>query len=181
MSDSAASWVIKKFTWANLKSVLKTYFDAFYIEPYICVREELASGTAGGAFTSGAWQTRALNTEVHDTSGIASLSSNKVSLPAGTYRFRATAPGFYVAQHKCRLYNVTDAATISVGTSEISSATSTGWQTRSMVSGRFTIAGTKEISLQHQCTTTQSINGYGIASSYGVAEVYAELELWKES
>jgi len=31
MSDSAASWVIKKFTWANLKSVLKTYFDTLYL------------------------------------------------------------------------------------------------------------------------------------------------------
>ena len=30
LSDSAASWVGKKFTWANLKSVLKTYFDTLY-------------------------------------------------------------------------------------------------------------------------------------------------------
>lgn len=30
LADSAASFVLKKFTWANIKSVLKTYFDALY-------------------------------------------------------------------------------------------------------------------------------------------------------
>lgn len=30
--DSAASWVLKKFTWSNIKVALKSYFDSLYVD-----------------------------------------------------------------------------------------------------------------------------------------------------
>jgi hypothetical protein len=184
MSDSAASWAIKKFTWANLKSVLKSYFDALYIAagaalPYIYIREEQALGTNGGTFTSGAWRTRTLNTSVSDAFGfVSSLSANRITLGAGTYRFRASAPANYVNQHQTRLYNVTDAAAVANGTSAYAS-TAAGMTTRSTVTGRFTIGSPKAFELQHYCTTTQAANGFGVAAGF-VTEVYSEIEFWRE-
>jgi len=45
ISDSAASWVLKKLTWANIKATLKTYFDSLYLP--------LAGGILTGDLTLG--------------------------------------------------------------------------------------------------------------------------------
>lgn len=146
-------------------------------EAYIYIREELSSGSHGGDFNSGSWVKRSLNTEVNDAGGHASLASNQITLAAGTYRFTAWASAFKVNSHKVRLANVTDS---------IYYYGSTEWiylneevTTRSIVSGRFTIAGSKTFELQHRCTSTRATQGLGYASSIAV-EVYSEIQLWKE-
>ena len=56
-------------------------------------QDQKASGTAGGDFTSGAWQTRTLNTEVFNTITGSALAANQVTLPAGTYFLLGAAQG----------------------------------------------------------------------------------------
>lgn len=141
----------------------------------IVLREELAQHTDAGTFTSGAWQTRSLNTEAADRGGYASLSAGQVALAAGTYRLRASAPAFSVGRHQARWHNVTDGATVIAGTSEYADTV----QTRSIVAGRFTISAGKTFELQHRCENTRSTDGFGVAGNFG-AEVYAEAELWRE-
>ena len=141
----------------------------------IVLREELAQHTDAGTFTSGAWQTRSLNTEAADRGGYASLSAGQVALAAGTYRLRASAPAFSVGRHQARWHNVTDSATVIAGTSEYADTV----QTRSIVAGRFTISAGKTFELQHRCENTRSTDGFGVAGNFG-AEVYAEAELWRE-
>lgn len=148
-------------------------------DAYIYVRDEKASSTVGGTFTSGAWRTRDLNTEVNDAGGFASVGSNQVTLAAGTYRFRARAPALYVDRHQIRLANVTD-STYYYGSSAYSDASGSGRTTDSVVSGRFTIASAKVFEVQHQCLTTKTTDGFGTYAGFGNVEVYSEVEFWRE-
>ncbi len=145
---------------------------------YILLRDEKAQNTAGGTFTTGAWQTRTLNTEVADTGNHCSLSSNQFTLQPGTYRIRARAPTYLVNNHQTRLQNITDGTTTIVGTVERSAAAA-GVMTSSFLEGRFSITAAKAFELQHRCSTTGTTDGFGQQSNL-TTEVYAVVELWKE-
>lgn len=145
---------------------------------YAKVSDQKSVNTDGGTFTSGAWQTRTLNTEDSDDSGFLALSSNQVTLSAGTYIVRASAPAVQVNVHQTRLMNVTDNSVIIVGTSEFAGATGVG-VTRSWVCGKFTIGASKALELQHRAITTKATNGFGAAATF-TTEVYAEMEFWKQ-
>jgi hypothetical protein len=146
---------------------------------YVCLRDEKASGTDGGTFTSGAWRTRDLNVE-EDTSGVCTLSANQFTLTAGDYAIVASAPGVNCERHQTRLYNTTDAAMILAGLSCYSNPG--GGMSSSIIMGRFTIGSSKALELQHWCLTTAATFGLGYTSSaFGVVGVFAQVELWKIS
>lgn len=144
------------------------------------VQDQKSSGTSGGTFTSGAWQTRTLNTVLTNEISGASLSSNQVTLPAGTYYIEGKGACVNPSLNMIRLYNVTDGAVLLSGESHIS--TSTAVSSYPCVSGRFTIASTKTIRLEHRSESTSSTVGFGsaVGASFTVShEMYADLKLWK--
>lgn len=146
---------------------------------YALIREEQVSGINGGDFTSGAWQTRKLNTKVCDTGNNVTLAGNQITLLAGTYRVKCCASAYRVDQHKIKLRNISDVVDLVIGRgSRSDSADAT--ETDVTVKGRFTIASTKVIELQHRAQTSRITNGMGVASTFGVIEVYGVVELWKE-
>lgn len=140
---------------------------------YLYLQDQKSSGTDGGGATSGSWQTRTINTEVADTIG-STLSSNQFTLPAGTYKIRASAPAFSCSQHQIRLQNITDTATTLLGTSECTNPGAGDGISRSEIDGVFTIAGTKTFEIQHRVASTKATNGYGIATSWGT-EIYTNV------
>jgi hypothetical protein len=153
-------------------------------QPYWNIVEQQTSGTtghAGATFSSGSWVTRILNTTIGtNTITGASLSSNRFTLPSGTYRILVTAPAFYVDSHKIKLANITDSTDTLIGTSAHSSSANTGGiNTESKISGIFTINSSKTFEIQHRCAVSKASNGFGIASSFSVAEIYTVIELWK--
>ncbi len=146
--------------------------------PHVVVKDSKAQNTAGGTFTSGADQTRDLNTLDADSAGLATVASNQVTLPAGTYRFFIRAPGYQCGAHQAFLYNVTDSTEIKRGTTETSGATS-ATTTASVIEGRMVLSGSRALEVRHRCTTTSTTNGFGLPANFA-AEVYTVAEFWKE-
>lgn len=172
VDDPSGTPLSKKVTLANILAL----FNSNYLQ----YRDQKAQNTAGGTFTSGAWQTRDLTTEVSDVGGFGALSSNQITLAAGTYLIRASAPGWKVNRHQLRLQNVTDASTVLIGqgTYTFDNGAGDGSQSLATLQGLFTIAASKALELQHQCQTTVATKGFGVEANF-TTEVYAVVELWK--
>lgn len=155
------------FTWSSPSASLQT----------ATFNDTKSSGTAGGTFTTGAWRTRDLNTTQFNGITSASLASNQISLPAGTYYVIASAPGFYVNDHQVRLQNITDSTTTITGQNS-GSGEALIVQPSATLSGTFTIAGTKVFELQHRSGTTKADNGFGASQSWG-DNIYGQVSITK--
>lgn len=162
------------------RAQLLAALNQLYVRPLVILQDQKTQNTAGGTFSSGAWRTRDLNTKVLDTASICTLSSNQFTLPAGQYLVTGRAPAVNVDPHQARLWNVTDGALLVSGSSENASGSgATDFiQTSSVIEGAFTLTGTKTIQLQHQCTASQTGNGFGFACNFG-PEVYSYLGIRK--
>ncbi|WP_147328067.1 MULTISPECIES: hypothetical protein [unclassified Duganella] len=146
--------------------------------PYLHVREEQSSGTAGGSSGATTTQVRTLNTVVGaNTIPGASLSANKVTLPAGTYEFVAKAPTNQTGVTRLTLRNDTDSSDIMIGDNN-NAGSSSSFVIWNRVEGKFTISATKDIKLNHYTQSAVSSVGLGSATSLGT-EVYSSLQLWK--
>ena len=146
---------------------------------YAVIADQKTSGTDGGTFTSGAWRTRDLNTEVTDVDNIVSISSNQFTLQAGTYLIKARATGYDCDRHQLRIRNITDASTVRFGISNFVNQTYNVFST-AVVVGRTTISGAKVFELQHQAQSTKTTFGLRVASNFNT-EVFAEVEIYKEA
>lgn len=145
------------------------------------LRDEKSNGTNGGDLNSGAWRTRDLNTEVFDTDGFVSLSSNQFTLAAGTYRIKARAPTLQVQRNKLRIRNVTDGSTSILGASSFG-ATGVNIQAEAFLDGRVTIAGSKAFELQQIVETSVATFGGGVASSLdSTIEIFSEVWIYREA
>lgn len=149
------------------------------------VQDQKAQGTAGGAFTSGAWRTRDLNTVLVNNISGASLAGNQITLPAGMYYVEASAPAYsdtngYIERHQAILHNITDSTTLLVGmqASLYRWATGSVLSNRSYVSGVFQILEQKVVALLHRCTVSGPTNGFGQNGNF-TTEVYSDVKIWE--
>jgi hypothetical protein len=163
-------------TWGTAGSTVKVAY----------LVDEKTAGTAGGTFTSGAWQQRDLQTEYYDTIGV-TFSTNSFVLPVGTFYVDWSAPAFGVQGHQSRLYNTTTAAIVKAGTNSYSKLQTDGRaQTRSSGSALVVVSsGTETLKIEHRCYGTIATEGFGVicAGVMGstVAEVYTTVSIMQIS
>ena len=143
------------------------------------VKDETSSGNNAGSCSAGSWATRTLQTTSGDFGDFGSLSSNVITLDAGTYRVRIKCPAFRVDNHKCKLRNTTDSTDAIIGTTEKSHSSDISG-TSSFVEGVITIASSKDFEVQHRCESSMGTTDFGEANSFGVVEVYTQVSIEKE-
>lgn len=189
-ANADTNWQLTNDGTVTIGATGLTFVNMQPISQLLLVRDEKASGTDGGACVATAMptaQTRVLNTVVHNTIAGASLASNQITLPAGTYLIDASAPSSQ-NQHRAFLYNVTDAAITALGTCEnvFLNATYSGVLgidtalTRSRVLTVVTLAATKSIELRHFTSEARATTGLGAAiGNAGQNEVYSEVLIRK--
>jgi hypothetical protein len=154
--------------------------DAGSLTSVLWVRDEKASGAGGGTAAASSYTTRTLNTIKKNTISGASVASNQITLPAGTYRVSFSAPAYSVSGHQAYLYNVTDAATAISGSTAYVSGTSV--QTESGVRGtEIVLTASKVFELRHWTNTNTAGTGLGLMASSGQGEVYAQVFIEKVS
>lgn len=127
------------------------------------------------------WTQRGLNQTKKNNLASASLSSNRISLPAGTYYIDASVPVSLKINplaptiHKAKLYNVTGAADLVIGT-----VNTAFLSTASLVKGVFTLASTSNVEIRSWAS--EDCEGYYIRdlnSEGSAVSVGTEVVIWR--
>lgn len=129
--------------------------------PLLHVREEQPQGTISStSATSGSWVQRTINVvKANDISG-ASLNSNNITLPAGTYEIDADVPidmngTTETITSQSRLRDVTNNVAVLLGMSMIQNegasagVVTNSWAMNSRLKGRFILTATTVVSIEH--------------------------------
>ena len=148
------------------------------VDNFMHLQDQKASGTNGGSSVVGR-QVRTLNTVVSNTITGASLSSNEIILPAGTYILKAIATSFASNLGRLIIVNVTDTADIETGINGNNNTGDTQTSPSFIETSPFTLPATKNINLTHYLSLARATNGLGSAVSSGDVEIYADVKIWK--
>ncbi len=202
--DVKGDLVVKNQLRVNDDAVFDKGLDASYME----IIDSKLPGTAGGGFTQGDWRTRDLTTTIKTgfatsiTLAVSAGDGGQFVIPAGEYYIEASAPASNVNEHTARIADVTDlagefGATVVTGTAEFA-ADITKWrdstgsgagsamtvaasgQTRSIMTGRFTVTRSTTLELQHRCSVTQAADGFGGDNNFYVTNnIYSIVKMWQ--
>lgn len=138
------------------------------------VRDEKAQNTTGGASVTGSYVTRDLTTVVTNEITGASLATNQITLPAGTFEVVISAPAYRTNEHQAFLYDTTGAAELLRGSTEYANSGS-NVQSRSIIFGRFTLLVSSVLEVRQTFGAVNS-DGMGRAADFGT-EIYTDAQI----
>lgn len=163
------------------------------------VTYKTTSGSPSDDITAGSWQQRKLNTTVTNEISGASLGSNRITLPAGTYWIDADShfSSDQIATFQSKLYNVTDTTDTVFGTlaqctgRNLLDYDSTRYDflmydiAHSRIKGRFTTASSKVFEIRTY--STQAGGCFDFYSDYlntvqsfdATSRTYHDVCIWK--
>ena len=137
------------------------------------------NGTPGGNITNGAWVNRTANTLIDPEGIIADLSSDLITLDAGTWEMEGYMMcGPSTEDGKSRIRNLTDDVTVISG-SNSENDTSTGSTTN--FAGTFTIVSQKVFGFQIRLSVNSGTDDLGQARSFGEDENYMGVKITKRT
>jgi len=133
---------------------------------------------AGASDSDAGFATRELNTK-HDPDSIATLSSNQITLGAGTYFFNWSCPAIKADRHSTVLRDVTGVTDLMSGSSEYTLSSGDLMTGRSMGSYIHTIAGNNIYEVRQMVAVSCATYGLGIQSQNGVSSIYTIVVIYK--
>lgn len=151
----------------------------------IQARYVVSSGTYGYLMTVGSYQEIPLNMVMYNNLTGASLSSNRITLPVGTYSINAKIPmansiggGWTEVNLRSRLYNVTDSAALIYGlNTKTGGNEAEGYGALLVMDGVFVVTGSsKTFSIQVRSNYSVYL---GMPCSFGDNEQYSDIEIIK--
>lgn len=143
---------------------------------YARISDTKPSGTAGTAYTAGAYRTVTINTEDSDIPGIVSIVGNQFILDAGTYLleiFNQSTSGLS-GSVRPRIQNITSATTL-IKWCEQGFTTSAYTYQPTPWRGQISVAAAQTLELQIDTSATMT----QAALSDGQSEVYWTIDLYK--
>lgn len=134
----------------------------------------LPNNIVPGTATTTAWTARTLNKVFYNNLAGASLASNAITLPAGTYYIDATSPFWGGIMAQTRLVNTADSTVLMYGSYETH-------ETPSTIRGTFTLPSGGAVEVQYYANNNSGANDLGRDLESGVDEHYTVVAIKKVS
>jgi len=162
----------------TVKRIDFSHIQGVYESQLLHVRDEKATGSHGGTASADTDNVRVLNTVVTNEITGASLGSNRITLPAGTYFIDAWDYAYSIDMHRAMLYNQSDSSVTILGHSSFADDNNQGYAP-SFVRGRFTISAQKLFEIRHYTEKTGSGVDLGVDTNDSRTNVYTDVLIWK--
>ncbi len=170
--------------WITVGTVTADYPKTVLNKPFFHAQDQKAYNVDGGTSMADAWTKRTLNTVIYNDISGATLSSDAVNLPAGTYYVEGVAPGLSATSTSHVLGVFKDGVKSLQGYTD-PSGPSANSVSRASVAGVVTLTAPGTIDLRYYFGTALATEGLGRSNNAGsitdasINSIYADLKIWQ--